>query len=204
MVLPVMLQASAKDLIDQIKDRYIGKEYTPPTFVGTRNEWDEKSSSEKAKYELVILDPEDGEGESIVVDEVTSGNLNPVTSNAVKQAINELQVNSHFHIEASTIGLRPVVNVTFDNLIMAIYNTYGKGIFHISFVHSNAAVPTLLLPDGSQRPMSGAYMTGSIVDLDTIWQRSVGFIIIDLKVYMWNIETGASPTPVVTIKQITS
>lgn len=53
------------------------------TFQGTRAEWDALSSTEQANYDIVNLTDDVAGGDAVVVDEVTSGNLNPVTSNAV-------------------------------------------------------------------------------------------------------------------------
>jgi len=179
-------------------------ELAQPIFTGTSAEWNALTAQQKAEYAQVNLTDDITGGNAIVVDEVANGNLNPVTSNAVYEAINILPLNNHFNIQATTIGLPPVANVTFDNLIRAIYNTYGEGVHHISFIHSNAATPTLVLPDGSSSPMAGAYMTGTIADFNRVWQRSAGLIIIDVKAYMWNVENGSSTTPVITIKQLNS
>ena len=53
------------------------------TFQGTKAEWDLLSSAEKEQYDVVNLTDDIAEGGAVVVDEVTSGNLNAVTSNAV-------------------------------------------------------------------------------------------------------------------------
>lgn len=51
-------------------------------FTGTTAQWNALTSAEKAKYEIVNL-TDDVNGGTVVSDAVTSGDLNPVTSNAV-------------------------------------------------------------------------------------------------------------------------
>lgn len=57
------------------------------TFQGTRAEWDELSATEQANYDIVNITDDIAEGGAVVVDEVTEGNLNAVTSNAVAEKI---------------------------------------------------------------------------------------------------------------------
>lgn len=52
-------------------------------FIGTTAEWNALQVAEKTKYDLADFTNDVAEGGAVVVDEVTSGNLNPVTSNAV-------------------------------------------------------------------------------------------------------------------------
>ena len=60
----------------------------PSTFIGTQAEWNALTTAEKAEYTIVnITDDPVGEAQ-VVVDEVQDGNMNPVTSNAVYDAIN--------------------------------------------------------------------------------------------------------------------
>lgn len=53
------------------------------TFTGTRAEWDALTTAEKQEYDTCNLTDDTAGGELIVSDEVTAGDLNPVTSNAV-------------------------------------------------------------------------------------------------------------------------
>ena len=62
----------------------------PLTFKGTSAEWNALTALEKAKYTIVCFTDVVAEGGAVVVDEVTDGNLNPVTSNAVYDAVKEL------------------------------------------------------------------------------------------------------------------
>lgn len=57
---------------------------------GTLAEWEALSAAEKAKYDQAeVID--EYTGVPVVVDKVESGNLNPVTSNAVADAMNNIQ-----------------------------------------------------------------------------------------------------------------
>lgn len=53
------------------------------TFTGTRNEWDSLSLEQKAQYGIANITDDVASGVPIVVDAVTNGDMNPVTSNAV-------------------------------------------------------------------------------------------------------------------------
>ena len=69
----------------RVADYVNGKEKL--IFKGTKAQWDALTAEEKAVYTLVGF-PDVVEGGAVVVDEVTEGNLNAVTSNAVYKAIN--------------------------------------------------------------------------------------------------------------------
>lgn len=58
-------------------------DYVPLTFVGTKAQWDALTVSQKAKYTLVDLTDDPATGNAVVVDTVTIGSMNPITSNAV-------------------------------------------------------------------------------------------------------------------------
>jgi hypothetical protein len=64
----------------------------PATFVGTTQEWDALTAAEKAQYKIVHLTNDQVGGEMVVVDEVEDGNLNPITSNAVADAISNIKI----------------------------------------------------------------------------------------------------------------
>lgn len=65
---------------------------------GTLAEWEALSTAEKAEYDQAeVID--EYTGVPVVVDKVEAGNLNPVTSNAVAEAI---AANSVFYTEGST------------------------------------------------------------------------------------------------------
>ena len=58
------------------------------TFTGTQAEWNALTATEKAKYNLVNITDDVASGAQVVVDEVTEGNMNAVTSNAVYNSLN--------------------------------------------------------------------------------------------------------------------
>ena len=58
------------------------------TFIGTQAEWNALTTDEKAEYELVNITDDAASGAQVVVDEVTEGNMNAASSNAVAKAIN--------------------------------------------------------------------------------------------------------------------
>ena len=59
------------------------------TFTGTQNDWDSLTDAQKAEYEIVNLTDDIAGGNLLVVDAVEDGNMNPVTSNAVYDAIGQ-------------------------------------------------------------------------------------------------------------------
>jgi len=63
------------------------KKFFKKTFVGTRAEWNLLSVAEKKEYDIANITDDLAGGELIVTDAVTDGDLNPVTSNAVYNAI---------------------------------------------------------------------------------------------------------------------
>lgn len=66
------------EVVDKSKETFQKRE-----FVGTRDEWDGLSASEKAKYEMVNITDDDSNPMYAVTDAVTNGDMRPVTSNAV-------------------------------------------------------------------------------------------------------------------------
>ena len=63
-------------------------------FTGTRAEWDALTTAEKGEYDICNLTDDLAGGELVVSDTVTEGDLNPVTSNAVFDAIQALSAIS--------------------------------------------------------------------------------------------------------------
>lgn len=62
---------------------------------GTLAEWEALSATEKAKYDQAeVID--DDTGVPVVVDKVESGNLNPVTSNAVAEALDNATIDKMY------------------------------------------------------------------------------------------------------------
>lgn len=58
---------------------------------GTQAEWDALSAAEKDKYEQAEIIGLDNNGVVYVVDRIEAGNMNPVTSNAVYDAMNDIE-----------------------------------------------------------------------------------------------------------------
>lgn len=71
------------------------------TFVGTQAEWNALTADEKAEYELVNITDDAASGAQIVVDEVTEGNMNAVTSNAVHEEFQLYNKVKYADIEGS-------------------------------------------------------------------------------------------------------
>lgn len=63
--------------------RTLLRKFVKKTFVGTRAEWDALTLAEKKEYDIANITGDLAGGELVVSDEVTAGDLNPVTSNAV-------------------------------------------------------------------------------------------------------------------------
>jgi hypothetical protein len=63
------------------------KKFFKKTFVGTRAEWNALPLAEKTEYDICNLTDDTAGGELVVTDAVTAGDLNPVTSNAVYNAL---------------------------------------------------------------------------------------------------------------------
>lgn len=79
------------------------RKFVKKTFVGTRAEWDALTTAEKKEYDICNLTDDLAGGELIVSDEVTEGDLNPVTSNAVANAIDELHTNLYTLISSTAL-----------------------------------------------------------------------------------------------------
>ena len=76
--------------IDEVNRRLKTKEQQ--IFKGGRAEWEALPAADKAAYSVVIFTDDEG-GVSGPVDEVSEGNMNAVTSNAVAEALAAL--NGH-------------------------------------------------------------------------------------------------------------
>ena len=96
----------------------------PATFVGTTQEWDALTAAEKAQYKIVNLTNDVVGGETVVVDTVEDGNLNPVTSNAV---YNEINSTRGFGYDGGNTRL-PFINTvtsgkTVDELLQELFDS---------------------------------------------------------------------------------
>ena len=68
-------------------------------FYGTQTEWDNLTTAQKVKYDYLAT-PLQG---STVVDKIENGNMNPVTSNAVYDALDELHNNLYTLISPTVL-----------------------------------------------------------------------------------------------------
>lgn len=65
--------------------------FVKKTFVGTRAEWDALTLAEKKQYDLADFTDDTATGMAIISDSVTAGDMNPVTSNAVFEAVDKTE-----------------------------------------------------------------------------------------------------------------
>ena len=117
-------------------------ETRPSTFIGTLQEWDALTTEQKAQYTLVNFTNDPVVGPQVVVDAVEDGNLNPITSNAVYDAIkignkltNMLGLSTHQPsenmvdiIKAICTESHPYFSASYQKL--AVYFWYGGTIIY--------------------------------------------------------------------------
>lgn len=90
---------------------------------GTQEEWDALSAAEKDKYEQAEIIGLDNNGVVYVADKVESGNMNPVTSNAVAKAMPVTGIISNEIIAKTLNGASRITFKTF---------TLKKGLYNLS------------------------------------------------------------------------
>ena len=94
---------------------------------GTQAEWDALSAAEKDKYEQAEIIGLDNNGVVYVVDRIEAGNMNPVTSNAVYGAMNDIETITPVPVTGGAAGtiswesfnvkkLGKLVNITIHNM----------------------------------------------------------------------------------------
>lgn len=71
---------------------------------GTQAEWDALSAAEKDKYEQAEIIGLDNNGVVYVVDRIEAGNMNPVTSNAVYGAMNDIETITPVPVTGGAAG----------------------------------------------------------------------------------------------------
>ena len=74
----------------------------PATFVGTTQEWDALTATEKAQYKIVNLTNDAVGGDMVVVDVVADGNYNAVSSSAVYNAIHTITPTNFLNVSFTT------------------------------------------------------------------------------------------------------
>lgn len=89
-------------------------------FITDKAGWAALSDEEKAKHDVVCIDDDFADGGAVVVDEVTEGNLNAVTSNAVYGATKKLMLSAvsqedGFSISGTAEDMFTVKNLGWDS-----------------------------------------------------------------------------------------
>lgn len=87
-----------------------------PSF--TQEEWDSLSENEKKQYNLIYITDDQAEGGQIVADEVTKGNYNSVSSNAVYEFFNHKRDHS---LNTQTFKLVDTINISYASVIIVGY-----------------------------------------------------------------------------------
>ncbi len=135
------------------------RKFVKKTFTGTRAEWDLLTTAEKKEYDICNLTDDLAGGDLIVSDEVTAGDLNPVTSNAVA---------NYLVLDTIDIGEITVAANTNYSITLSSYsiNTHNKPWLAFVYNRSNW-VEFNLFGDGSDflilRNQSSSSVTGRIV-----------------------------------------
>jgi hypothetical protein len=150
---------TAGDKIDITNHVVSTDETVKGTFIGTKAEWAAVPSADKAKYEIVNL-TDDEVNPITIVDSVTDGNMNPVTSNAVyDNLINKVDLDNFTRtfrgstssglttneIDLSSISLFGATDITFLLIIVrrssgSFPSTNGIGFLFIPQNTSSAPV----------------------------------------------------------------
>ena len=115
-------------------------------WIGTRADWDLLSATDKAHYDKVSFTDDTADGGAVVVDEVTAGNLNPVTSNAVAEAIEPLGATAFkitvgggsFEAVRAALGLTYPAVFKFEAVGSQTTKLYGTGVI---YRESDSAAP---------------------------------------------------------------
>ena len=152
---------TAGDGIDITNKEVSVDETRPSTFVGTTQEWDALTAAEKAQYKVVNLTNDQVGGEMVVVDGLQDGNLNPVTSNAVYDAINKIDKRFVWKYinDAKTIEIS--CDAWYSKWMFFVYTSNGNiapGVTSgATFLHlfDTAAYPAIMGNDSS----SGSQLT---------------------------------------------
>lgn len=114
--------------------------FVKKTYVGTRADWDLLSVAEKKQYDLANFTDDLATGTAIISDAVTSGDMNPVTSNAVANhlvmdIINlgsiTVEAKANYSISLSDYSIdthnKPWIAFVYNRSIWAEFNLFGDG-----------------------------------------------------------------------------
>lgn len=139
------------------------------TFTGTQTEWDALSSTEKLNYDIADI-TDDGETGDIA-DVVEDGNMNPVTSNAVYDAIVS-KLNVINGTRPSEVGVTVIFAVPSTEFFLLVggWNISGssyRALYYISLEpRANTvivkSISTALGESGFAGTITGTYASGTI------------------------------------------
>lgn len=148
---------------------------------GTLAEWENLSAAEKAKYDQAeVID--EYTGVPVVVDKVESGNLNPVTSNAVAECFREssgmatltsvptagqiswYRVGRVVHVDCSTLSIPAQTQDT--TLATGLPKPSREMLGTVAYIGGSSAEgyakPVCVLPDGSLITNGGTGPAGTV------------------------------------------
>ena len=120
------------------------------TFIGTQNEWNALTTTEKAEYEVVNITDDLMTG-STVVDVVENNNMNAVTSNAVFNVVNtKVEKINVGNVSTSTTDLKLFLNTIIQNHMLSknngAYLLYGIWVGSSQFIiHAHKTSAYVLL-----------------------------------------------------------
>ena len=142
------------------------------TFTGTQAEWNALTATEKAKYNLVNITDDAASGAQVVVDEVTEGNMNAVSSNAVAEALGELPQFKFvsYSVPSNTISANSSGIIS----IPTSFNNTQYNICSITFgLGANNADCLLYYEGQTTSAINVGYVTGSTWNTQWIWNINI-------------------------------
>lgn len=157
------------------------------TFVGTRADWDALTTAEQVQYDLADFTDDPAGGELIVVDEVTDGNMNPVTSNAVFDAIAS-KLNVIKGSVSSAVGVTVTLAVPSSNFFLLVggWNTSGysyRALYFISLEPRSFTVIAKAISKGLGEvafdgTIAGTYANGTVtLSITSSSSENIGSIV---------------------------
>jgi len=158
----------AETVLSEFSDSIKGKE--PLVFKGTRAEWNALTEEQKAIYDLVALTDDYDDGLE-VVDVIENGNMNPVTSNAVYDAISQIKTETKARYKA--LSFNSISGVTFskrDNNPKALSATRVDNIIVLNYAITIQGTYT---GESNWLPIFNASQLDSLLDDDEMLNDSV-------------------------------
>ena len=139
------------------------------TFTGTRNEWDSLSVEQKAQYGIANITDDVASGIPIIVDAITNGDMNAVTSNAVFDSLagktdNEF-LGNYEGVASSTEDAiaRAFSAITVTNKTITGYFSYSGTFMCIAFKYSGGQYGSMLTVRNDGLAWILHYYTGTSV-----------------------------------------